>query len=236
MLLILATVFAASLEAAYAPPTGTKRVEADAFGQWLRRLPLAPVDQPIRTYDGRIVPHRGRVVELPLVPGDLQQCADSLIRLRAQWRKERGEPVLFHATSGDPLPWARWQRGERPYLDGQRLAWRPGTRGGWESYLKAVFTWAGTLSLAAYDTTPAQGPPRPGDLLVDPGSPGHAALLLDVATGGGQTYVLIGEGYMPAQSFHVEHGPHGGWWLWDGGVTLPHWDLHGEEVHRRFIR
>ena len=94
--------------------------------------------------------------------------------------------------------------------------------------------WAGTRSLAAYETDPVKGPPVPGDLLVSPGSPGHAVLLLDVATRGEETFVLIGEGFMPAQNFHVEIGPHEGWWRWDEGVRLHHWDLRGSGVHRRF--
>ena len=219
----------------FPPPFEAERTGADAFGTHLRALEVGPVDRPVRTHDGRIVRHRARVVELPLVRGDLQQCADSLIRLRAEWLREQGEPVAFHATSGDLLPWARYRDGERPYVRDERIAWKAGSPGDWEGYLRAVFTWAGTASLHAHDTVPATGDPRPGDVLVKPGFPGHAVILLDVATDPrGRTFVLVGEGYMPAQDFHVELGPEAGWWPWDGGVTLAHWDLHGPGVHRRF--
>lgn len=233
---IVASAFASpTLEAAFPPPTGAERVEADAFGTWLRARTVASADRPVRTHDGRIVGHAARVIELPVVRGDLQQCADSAIRLRAEWRKERGEPVMFHATSGDPIPWSRWQAGERPYEDGGRLKWRPGTKGEWSAYLQHVFTWAGTLSLHAYDTEAAEGTPVPGDLMVDPGSPGHAVVLLDVARRGDETYVLVGEGFMPAQDFHVELGPHDGWWRWGDRLDLPHWSLPVSS-HRRFTR
>jgi hypothetical protein len=225
----------ATVGEAFPPPDGASRVEVTGFGATLRQLEVRDADVPVRTHDGRRVPHRARVVELPMVRGDLQQCADSVIRLRASWLKDTGQPVMFHATSGDPIPWARWVAGERPYAEGRGLRWRKGTTGGWESYLRAVFTWAGTLSLEAYDTIPATDAPRPGDLLVKGGSPGHAVVLLDVARhDDGRTWVLVGEGYMPAQDFHVELGPAAGWWPWDGGVTLDHWDLHGPQVHRRF--
>lgn len=229
----LPSALATPIPDAFPPPDGAVRAEADAFGTWLRTQTVAEPDRPVRTHDGREVGHRARVVDLPMVPGDLQQCADSVIRLRAQWLKDTGQPVSFHATSGDPMPWSRWEAGERPYETGNKLAWKPGTTGGWDAYLAKVFLWAGTRSLAAYDTVPADGPPRPGDVLVAPGSPGHAVVLLDVATRGADTFVLVGEGFMPAQDFHVELGPVSGWWRWDDGVALPHWTLPAS-THRRF--
>jgi hypothetical protein len=205
---------------AFPPPSGAERLPRDAFGDWLADLPVVDPSVPVRTYSGAVVGHRARVVDLPMVPGDLQQCADSAIRLRAEWLRSIGGEVAFHATSGDILPWSRWQRGERPVDAGGRIQWRRGTKGGWDEYLARVFTWAGTRSLAL-DTT-AASEPRAGDLLVVPGSPGHAVVLMDVAKRGGETLVLIGEGYMPAQSFHVEIGPEGGWWVFEDVIDLGH--------------
>jgi hypothetical protein len=205
---------------AFPPPAGAERLPRDAFGEWLGNLEVVDPSVPVRTFDGAVVGHRARVVKLPMVPGDLQQCADSAIRLRAEWLRETGGEVVFHATSGDPLPWARWQRGERPFDAGGRIRWRRGAGGSWEEYLAKVFTWAGTRSLVL-DTTPA-AEPRAGDLLVVPGSPGHAVVLLDVARRGGETLVLVGEGYMPAQSFHVEIGPERGWWPFRGTIDFGH--------------
>lgn len=217
---------------AFPPPSGFHRAPTDAFGEWLGALPLRPEGTPVRTHDGREVGHRARVVDLPLVPGDLQQCADSAIRLRAEWLRAQGAPVSFHATSGDEMPWARWEAGERPFAVGNALYWRPSLSAPvFEEYLGAVFTWAGTRSLAAYDTVPADVP-RAGDVLVSPGSPGHAVLLLDVATDGERTVVLVGEGFMPAQDFHVELGPVEGWWPYADGVALDHWTLPADTLRR----
>lgn len=221
---------AETVSEAFPPPEGFTRVPPEAFGAWLQARPLRAADAPIRTHDGRVVSHRARALELPLVPGDLQQCADTAIRLRAEWLRETGGEITFHATSGDPMPWARWQAGERPVERDGRLAWVPGTSGGWEAYLAKVFTWAGTRSLA-FDTSPADAP-RPGDLLVAPGSPGHAVVLLDVARSGDRTVVLVAEGFMPAQDAHLELGPLDGWWPWEDGVTLPHWTLPSSGLRR----
>ena len=86
---------------AYPPPSGATRVPADAFGTWLQQRLIYPEERPIRTYRGDVVGHRGRVVDLHLVAGDLQQCADSAMRLRAEWLRSTDQPILFHATSGD---------------------------------------------------------------------------------------------------------------------------------------
>lgn len=220
------------LDVAFPPPAGAVRVPGeDGFGAWLAARTLDRADAPIRTHDGRVVHHDGRRVELSLVPGDLQQCADSLLRLRATWLRQIGRPVVFHATSGDPLPWARYREGERPWVDGGRIRWRPGGDGTFPGYLRHLFVWAGTASLAAHDTVP-DTEPHPGDVLVDPGFPGHAVMLLDVARRGEETFVLVGEGFMPAQDFHVERGPHAGWWRWGPGIDLPAWRFGADHLHR----
>ncbi|TNE89711.1 MAG: hypothetical protein EP330_10475 [Deltaproteobacteria bacterium] len=216
---------------AFPVPEGFTRVEGDAFGDWLRDRPVRAADVPVRTHDGRTVGHHARVVDLPLVKGDLQQCADSALRLRAEWLRETGSEVAFHATSGDLMPWARFAAGETPYADGNALKWRQGSTGEWDDYLRLLFTWAGTASLEAHDSQPADTP-RPGYILVQGGFPGHAVVLLDVATRQDETLLLVGEGYMPAQDFHVELGPIDAWWRWDGELALPHWTLTAEHLRR----
>lgn len=235
-LLFSAVAAAATVGEAYPPPPGATRLPTDAYGAWLRSLPLRPDGVPIRTHDGRIVAHDGRPVSLPLVRGDLQQCADSAIRLRAEFTRAVGDAggLSFHATSGDPLPWRRFSGGERPRAVGNRIVWSPVDPAGqtWEAWLTAVFMWAGTRSLAAHDTAPV-ATPRAGDMLIVGGSPGHAVVLLDVATRGAETLLLLGEGYMPAQDFHVEHGPQQGWWTWsDAGVDLGHWAMPADSLRR----
>ena len=219
-----------TIATAFPAPAGFSAVPHDAFADWIGALNLASPDEPVRTFRGDEVDHNARVVVFPMVRGDLQQCADNAIRVRAEYLKETGGEISFHATSGDPIPWKRWQAGERPYESGNKLAWKAGSSGGWDAYLAIVFTWAGTMSLK-FDTDPAADP-RPGDVLVHPGSPGHAVVILDVVKKGEDTLVLVGEGYMPAQDFHVELGPHDGWWPYEDGVELDHWSLPASGLRR----
>lgn len=205
---------------AFPPPSGYTRVAGSAFGASLLDLRLRDPADPVRTFAGAEVGHHARVIELDLVPGDLQQCADSAIRVRAEWQRSVGQSPSFHATSGDPLPWSRFAAGERPYERDNKIAWKAGSSREWDDWLAAVFMWAGTLSLQ-YDTV-AVAEPQPGDIVVKGGSPGHAVLLLDVAKRGDQTVVLFAEGYMPAQDFHVEIGAVDGWWAWEPVLSLPY--------------
>ena len=223
---------AETVSEAFPPPVGAVRRPADPWGAHLQALPLRSAETPVHTYDGRVVAHDARVVDLPLVAGDLQQCADSILRLRAEWLRDQGRSVSFHATSGDPMPWSRYQGGERAAAVGRGLQWSGG-RGPatWDQYLRALFTWAGTLSLEAHDTQPTTDLAA-GTVLVRGGSPGHAVLVLDVADGPDGTWLLVGEGYMPAQDFHVERGPNGGWWPWVPGLNLSHWTFGAANLQR----
>lgn len=228
MILLVALASAESLQAAFPTPAGATRAPADAFGEWLRGLPLRPTGTVVETWSGaQVAMPAARVVELPLVPGDLQQCADSILRLRATWMREAGRSPAFHYTSGWLSRWSDWAGGARPLVRGSVVSSRTGAASvdhsdaAFERWLTDLFTYAGTRSLPM--DTVADTHPDPGDIVVNPGSPGHAVLVLDIASDGTRSWALIGQGYMPAMSFHVVNGPDGGWYpiIGDELPTLP---------------
>jgi hypothetical protein len=231
LLLALAGATPPTISQTFPTPDGFTDVSGGDFGRWLGERPLRSENEPVRTHDGRTVGHDAWVVDLPMVRGDLQQCADSLLRLRGEWLRSNGQPVMFHATSGDPMPWHRFRDGETPVERGGRIAWVTGSSGKWDDYLARLFMWAGTHSLQTLDSVPTDSP-HPGDILVEGGFPGHAVILLAVAVRGSETRVLVGEGYMPAQSFHVELGPEEGWWRWHDGLDLGHWSFDASDLRR----
>lgn len=236
------TAQAETVAATFPPPKGAMVAPKSAFGRWLGARELRPEGTPVRTHKGDTVgaPHSAaevRVVDLPLVAGDLQQCADTAYRLRAEFlREQNAADITFHATNGQALPWTRWSQGETTTLRGNTLVWGPASprKAGWEGYLRELFTYAGTLSLERLDTVPADAP-RAGDVVVSGGSPGHAIIVLDVArTADGDWLMVVGEGFMPAQDFHVHPGPVDGWWPWhpETGLALPWWPLPAEGLRR----
>jgi len=155
------------------------------------------------------------VVPMDVGRSDLQQCADSVLRLYAEYRWTRGdaEEIGLHFTSGDLSRWSDWRQGERFRVHGARVERVHGSavsddHASYRAWLQHTFLYAGTRSLSLdASPVPAPTPVMGGDVFVSPGSPGHAVLVLDVAvSASGQRVGLLGQGFMPAQTFHVLRG------------------------------
>jgi hypothetical protein len=228
------------LEAAFPPPSGYTRVavEPGTFGAWLRGLPLRPEGTPVLDFQGQQVlagddPRLAAVTELEVGTANLQQCADSIIRLHAEWLWSQGkkERIAYRFTSGDLASWSRYAAGERAKISGSKVKWArsasaDSSRASFRAYLDLVFTYAGTLSLQAEKKRPSREDLQPGDYFVLGGSPGHAVLVLDVATNAqGKRVALLGQGFIPAQDFQVLSPPRDGpWFPLDGEeVATPFW-------------
>lgn len=228
LLLVVTVALAETILQAFAPPVGAVRAEADGFGAYLRALPLHTADRAVLTYDGRPAGiDAARVVDIPVGTRDLQQCADSALRLRATWERAEGHSPAFHYTSGDVSSWGAWAKGTRPRVQGSAVTFVAGAAkpdasdAAFEAWMMNLFTFAGTRSLPL-DTIAVPGDPaevvRPGDVVNQPGSPGHVVVILDVARRGDATWVLVGQGYMPAMDFHVLEGPDASWFPVAGDV------------------
>jgi hypothetical protein len=208
-----------TLEARFAPPPGFTRVavEAGSFAAFLRMLPVLPKGARVVDHAGRPVhegdhPNIAAVVDLDVGTKDLQQCADAIVRLDAEWRWSRGEHnLVYRAVSGQPLSYARYRGGERAFVSSTGVELRKVAQtqaddhAVFRRWLDEVFAWVGTFSIARDGKRVAREDLRGGDFFVLTGSPfGHAVLVLDVARDAqGRTAVLLGQSFMPAQSFHV---------------------------------
>jgi hypothetical protein len=229
-----------TLADSFAPPAEFRRVAvADgSFGAWLRQLPLRAPGSPVRAFDGELIhagddPRVAAVAELDVGARDLQQCADSIIRLDAEWRfaAGHGAQISYPIGHGSKLQWTRWAAGERPRIsDDDRVTWRRGARADdshaqLRAFLDVVFGWAGTATLEDGTRRVPRAQLRPGDFFVLGGHPGHAVLVLDVVEdGAGHRRALLGQGYMPAQDFHVLAHDGDPWFSLDGDtVVTPFW-------------
>jgi hypothetical protein len=237
------------LEARYPPPEGFTRVELGnkSFGEWLRGLPLAAPGTPVRTYRGDVrygADDRriASVVAIDVGKADLQQCADTVMRLHGEWAWSQGRrDISYDAASGMPLPYQRFARGEHVAMEGNRLVWKPGRvaatgHAGFREFMNMVFAWSNTVSLARQAAKVAPGDVRPGDFFVSPGNPGHTVLILDLARdSSGRAVALIGQSYMPAQSFYVLRGDRDPWFTLVAGksVDTPFWEPFPWEALRR---
>lgn len=226
--LLLGTTPAGDTVSGVLPPPGAlgrgnRHHPGDPWGAFLGALPLRPGGTPVKDYRGRVMAIEPlRVVDLPLVPGDLQQCADSILRLRATWMRQSGSDPAFRYTNGWKSAWSAWKAGDRPVVKDDKVEVRhtgvvDDSDANFEKWMIDLFTYAGTISLkrdtvrvnelGEFDHTAIE----PGDVVMFAGSPGHAVLVLDVAWSREKIWVLVGQGFMPAMDFHLCPGPEGGW-------------------------
>jgi hypothetical protein len=230
---------AVRLDQRFAPPEGFVRVSAaaDSFGAWLRGLPLKPEGTPVLLHTGA---SKGRqdvhaaVIDIDTGARDLQQCADAVMRLYAEWQFARGDVgrIAFNDTGqGRPMAFSRWAAGERPQASGNALVWakRAATDSSYASfrrYMNTVFAWAGTHSLERELVPVADGRVEIGDVVIKGGFPGHAVLVADVVehpATGARRFLLI-QSFMPAQDMHVLKGAGASegspWYALDAGAPL----------------
>jgi hypothetical protein len=239
----------------FPPPPGFRRVElaTDGFGAFLRNLPLAPKGTPLVDFAGRRLrddgfdPHVAAIVAIDVGDHDLQQCADSIVRMHAEWRWSVGDrAVSYRAGNGTALSYARYREGFRAQADGAALRLvqtaKPALdqHGTYRAWLDEVFAWVNTGALARDAQRVAFESIAPGDFMVMPGAPfGHAVLVLDVARDdAGRTALLLGQGFMPAQRFQVL-GPLTGeaWFVVDARsrvIETPFWRPFPFDSLRRF--
>jgi hypothetical protein len=205
----------------------------------------------VRLYNGRLKANQDAhcaVVDMDVGSRDLQQCADAIIRLRAEYLYGRGcgDSVAFRFTNGGPAAWRDWRRGLRPSFTRAGTVWRNSARAdstyaSFRRYLTLVFTYAGTASLEK-ELLPAadRARPEPGDVYIHGGFPGHAAIVVDAAENArGERVFLLAQSYMPAQDIHVLHSFDAGdpWYRAAGAGELrtPEWTFDRGEL-RRFAR
>ena len=229
-------------------PAGSKRLPAEegSFGAWLRTLPLKPAGTPVRYFNGKTKARdvHVAVVDIDVGNRDLQQCADAVMRLRAEylWAKGCDGQIAFNFTSGDRSPWLSWADGRRPVVQGSSVRWSrraepDGSYRQFRRYLDSIFTYAGSYSLTQ-ELEPVADPSQAeiGDVFIQGGFPGHAVIVVDVAQSDDQRWLLLAQSYMPAQDLHVLKNPRSqtAWYLAQssGRVMTPEWTFDATDLRR----
>ena len=111
------------------PPEGFERLkpESGSFGEFLQNLPLKPHGTRVRYYDGNVKPWdvHAAVIDLDVGERDLQQCADAVIRLRAEYLYSKGlyDQIHFNFTNGFNAEYKKWMEGYRIRVSGNDARW-----------------------------------------------------------------------------------------------------------------
>jgi len=206
-----------TIETRIKPPRAYRRVPLapGSFGAWLRQLPLKPGRSKVLLHNRRPKANQSAhhaVIDIDTGNEDLQQCADAIIRLRAEYLFSGPcrDEIRFDFSSGHVARWKEWRRGARPTVRGAQVTWArsaapDASYASFRRYLDTVFEYAGSASLER-ELLPVPDPRRieVGDLYVEGGFPGHAVLVVDVAENEkGERIFLLAQSLRPAQDIHI---------------------------------
>ena len=187
-----------------------KSYAAGTFGNYLQQLPLKPAGTLTKRYNGETKPNKvaAAVIDISVGNSDLQQCADAIMRLRAEWlfAEKRFDDIAFDLTNGFNMKYSEWKQGKR--LNASCNGWNTGgtaseTHDDFMNYMKKIFTYAGTLSLSNELQSKNIANLEAGDVFIKGGSPGHAVIVVDVAQGSEGKVFLLAQSFMPAQDIEI---------------------------------
>jgi hypothetical protein len=201
-------------------PEGFERVKAESgsFAEYLQNFPLKPHGTDVFYFDGRkkLGDFHVAVLNIDVGKKDLQQCADAVMRLRAEYllKAKKFNQIHFNFTNGFNAEYSKWKEGWRVDIKGNQTSWVKNAKQdisyqSFRKYMDLVFSYAGTLSLAKELKPVELGKAQIGDVFIQGGSPGHAVLIVDMAIHSktGEKICLVVQSYMPAQDIHILLNP-----------------------------
>lgn len=227
-----------TLETRFEVPEGYQRTEAreNSFTAFVRSYPLKKEGSIVRLYNGRKKDNQdahAAVFKLPIENEDLQQCADSVVRMYAEyfWETEQYDRISFRFADGFQAEYIKWREGFRIQPGGSRgTVWVGGGNAYDESYenfkkyIRMVFAYSSTISLKTESKKISLKKLQVGDIFIQSGSPGHVVMVVDICENAeGKKAFLLAQGYMPAQEFHLLKNPlhEDAPWYYEEEVTYP---------------
>lgn len=232
-------------------PDSFKRIKPhqNSFGYYLQNFQLEPHGAEVHLYNGSpkyTQDYHLAVLDIDTGKRDLQQCADAVMRLRAEYlyAQERHDAIQFHFTNGFLASYSRWKAGERISVKGNTVSWYSGRASdtsykSFRKYMNMVFSYAGTLSLNKELNRKPLKDLNIGDVFIQGGSPGHAVIVVDAAVheSNGEKLFLIAQSYMPAQDIHIiqkdRNLTYGPWYSISeiqNGLTTPEWNFSPQDL------
>ncbi|MBB6611172.1 DUF4846 domain-containing protein [Pontibacter sp. Tf4] len=236
----------------YPAPASFTRVkpQSNSFAAYLQNFKLKPYGAVVHYYNGKVKPNDGvydAVLDIDVGNYDLQQCADAVMRLRAEYlfEQKRYNAIHFNFTNGFTANYSKWQQGYRISVKGNDVNWvkkaTPATNySSFRDYLKVVFSYAGTLSLEKEMKAATIADIQIGDVFIKGGSPGHAVIVMDMAvnTQTGEKLFLLAQSYMPAQEIQILQNPMNPelspWYStkFNGPLLTPEWTFQKNHLKR----
>lgn len=249
----LINVEANEINMRFLSPENYSRIEikdSNSFESYLRNLPLKPEGTKVKHFDGTEKTKENvylAVVDLGIGTKDLHQCADAVMRLRAEYlfQQKKYDEIHFNFTNGFRADYSKWREGNRISINGNDVSWvnKEAVSTSYDSfwkYLETIFTYAGTLSLSQELKSVEVKDMQIGDVFIKGGSPGHAVIVVDMAVNlkTNKKLFMLAQSYMPAQEIQILLNPNnselGPWYELDFGDELitPEWKFDSTMLKR----
>ncbi len=210
-----------TIQTRFSVPLGYIRTNEteDSFGNFLRNLPLKPSGSLVKYYNGTSKANNNvydAVVDLPIGNKDLHQCADAVMRLRADYlfKQKQYDLIHFNFTNGFRVDYSKWRDGYRIVVKGNKTSWVKSAKPSdsyetYWSYMEMIFNYAGTASLSKEMKSIPVSDLQIGDVFIKGGFPGHAVIVVDVAVNpkNNLKIFMIAQSYMPAQELQILLNP-----------------------------
>lgn len=241
----------ATIKGRFQPPEGFTRVEAeeDSFGAYLRNLPLKPHGSKVKYYNGKTKPKNVHeaVIDIDVGDRDLQQCADAVMRLRAEYLYARKmyDKIHFNFVNGFKADYVSWMNGNRIVVKGNDAYWvkQADYSDSYETfrkYMDMVFAYANTESLEKEMRNIGLEDMQIGDVFLKGSLPGHCVIIVDMAENEetGEKLFMIAQSYMPAQDIHIlkneKERDISPWYSLNFGEKLitPEWEFTRNQLYR----
>lgn len=242
----------ATVSTRFSTPANYTRLtsEPGSFAGYLQSLPLKENGATVHYYNGVEKSYKvaAAVLNIDVGTKDLQQCADAVMRLRAEYllKTKQYSALHFNFTNGFRADYNKWRSGYRIRVKGNDVSWyktdqESASYQSFREYMDMVFNYAGTASLSKELKTISLSQMQIGDVFIRGGSPGHAVIVLDMATDPktGKKVFMIAQSYMPAQDIHIlvnKNKPSiSPWYELDVNakdILTPEWPFTSEELKR----
>lgn len=225
-----------TVESRFPIPDGFRRKNqaSSSFASYLLSLKLKHFSEPVLYYDGRAKANPSiycAVIDMDIDALDLQQCADAIMRLRAEYLYEqaRYSEIKFNFLSdGKPRYYEDYAKGNYSY----KL---------FRKYLRNIFSYANTSSLHDELVAINQASEiEAGDVFIQKGRPyGHAIIVVDVieSMDSEEKKFMLAQSYMPAQETQVLLNPSSSeptpWYSTKSDrIITPEWTFEWKDLRR----
>jgi hypothetical protein len=209
-------------------------VPEGSYADYLRNMELKTEDNIVYLYDGKKKWNQNAqfaVLKIDRGTRDLQQCADAVMRLRAEYLYEQKKYKEIHfnfLSDGKPRYFTNYAGNDLSYKK-------------FRKYMDYIFSYANTSSLKD-ELNRVENPEdiQIGDVFIQKGRPyGHAVTVMDMAKNNeGKIIFMLSQSYMPAQDIHILKNPKNKyispWYLLksEEEIITPEWDFSYNDLMR----